>query len=197
MTVESEYGEHPWRDEELLRELYHGREMTQEEVAEELECTKSCVCRWMQRHDIESDQKLVTELHDRDWLYEQYVEKQKSSGDIADELGCSGTVVLRWLDKHNIEKRKSCQDWLLKPHTSPRGHERLHTGGYEGNSKVKFHRLVAVAKFGIDPVKENEVHHKNGIKWDNRPSNLELLSTEEHARLHSEGRERDQSGRFA
>jgi len=187
----------PWRDEDTLRELYHEKGMTQKEVADELGCTKWCVCVWMQKHDIESDQKLVEELHDRDWLYEQYVEKQKSSADIADELDCSGNIVLDWLDKHDIEKRKSAKDWLLKPRTSCRGHERLHTGGYDGNSKVKFHRLVAIAKFGIEPVKEHEVHHKNGIKWDNRPSNLELLTKEEHARLHSEERERDQLGRFA
>jgi transcriptional regulator with PAS, ATPase and Fis domain len=50
------------------------------------------------------------------------------------------------------------------------------------------HRLVAVAEYGFDAVVENHVHHKNHIPWDNRPSNLELMSQEEHYRYHAEER---------
>jgi len=50
---------------------------------------------------------------------------------------------------------------------------------------VPIHRLVAVAEYGVDEVKEKHIHHKNGVKWDNRPENLEPLSNSEHQRLES------------
>lgn len=47
------------------------------------------------------------------------------------------------------------------------------------------HRLVAGAKTG------QHVHHKNGIKHDNRPENLELLTIQEHGTLHADEKRMD------
>lgn len=65
-------------------------------------------------------------------------------------------------------------------------------GGYEyavctlnQSDSIPIHRLVAVAEYGTEVVAESEIHHKNGIKWDNRPSNLEPLDKKAHAQLHS------------
>jgi hypothetical protein len=50
---------------------------------------------------------------------------------------------------------------------------------------VPIHRLVAVAEFGIEAVQEStDVHHRNGVPWDNRPENLGLMDHAEHARMH-------------
>lgn len=51
---------------------------------------------------------------------------------------------------------------------------------------VRAHRLLAVAEFGIKAVEGMEVHHKSGIKWDNRPSNIELKSKSDHTKTHHE-----------
>jgi len=113
-----------------------------------------------------------------------------------EELGCSETAVFYWLEKHGIETRPNTREQLPGPTTGPRGYERLHTSAYEGKDKIKLHRLVAIAEYGLERVLEDEVHHKNGIPWDNRPSNLELRSHADHARVHAQNRDRDAKGRF-
>jgi hypothetical protein len=45
--------------------------------------------------------------------------------------------------------------------------------------EAKEHRLVA----GLPP-DELDVHHKNGVKTDNRPENLEVMTRSQHLRLH-------------
>lgn len=59
---------------------------------------------------------------------------------------------------------------------------RLWEGGADRYYYV--HRLVAVAEFGVEAVKDHDVHHVNGIEWDNRPENLEPRQPTRHARYH-------------
>jgi len=69
---------------------------------------------------------------------------------------------------------------------------------------VYIHRLLAVAEYGYDKVSGSEVHHKNGIRWDNRPDNIEPLTPKEHREKHAddhdysflEEMERDENGQF-
>ena len=60
------------------------------------------------------------------------------------------------------------------------------------------HVVVAMTMLGR-PLAANEVvHHKNGLRADNRPENLEVLSRAEHAREHANHPgARDDLGRFA
>jgi len=49
----------------------------------------------------------------------------------------------------------------------------------EDDESVPIHKLVAVAKYGIDKVSQNKVYHMNRIKWDNRHSNICLVKNKE------------------
>lgn len=46
------------------------------------------------------------------------------------------------------------------------------------------HRLVAEEMIGRRLQKNEVPHHKNGIKDDNRPENLAVLTRSEHVQLH-------------
>lgn len=58
---------------------------------------------------------------------------------------------------------------------------------------VKLHRLIMEKHLGRYMTKEEEIHHKNGIKSDNLFSNLQLMTKSNHTSLHHK---KDMSDRF-
>jgi len=85
----------------------------------------------------------------------------------------SGTGYERW------------RSYELRPSTATDGKEDVY---------VAHHRLLAVVEWYpstmpleaiLRDLDGKDVHHRNGIKWDNRPSNLEPIDHSEHAKLHA------------
>jgi len=131
--------------------------------------------------------------HNKPWqnekkLREEYVENGRDSYDLADEWGCDSKTVRNWLHKFEIDVRKT-GDWQREECATLRNREDGyvawydHTGKSRGKS-IAVHRLLAVSEYGVDSVKGKHVHHKNGVKWDNRPQNIELKDPSEHAKEH-------------
>jgi transposase-like protein len=105
--------------------------------------------------------------------------------EMADELGVVKSTVSRWLEEHGIDRRN--------PGVRPGSVSlTMHRDGYprwkvkiDGEShRVRVHQLLAVAEYGFDAVADNVIHHKNGIPWDNRPDNIDVVSRADHMDKH-------------
>lgn len=57
-------------------------------------------------------------------------------------------------------------------------HPKANTWGY-----VYEHRLIMEGIIGRFLANNEHVHHINGMRWDNRPENLQVLSASQYARL--------------
>ncbi len=77
--------------------------------------------------------------------------------------------------------------WKGGRFTDPDGYVNIYLPGHHRQLRgcyVYEHIVVAEAAFGITVTPDLHVHHKNGVKDDNRPENLEVLSAADHHRLH-------------
>jgi len=178
----------PWKDEALLREKYHGEGLSARGVAQEFSCSKTTVLNWLDKHGIQKetpDAEKQYPWQDAELLESLYWDKGKSSIQIARELGCTKACVLKWMNKHEVERRKSTIEKPPTFYTTKAGYEKW-TATIDGVSKeVSVHRLVAIAEYGFEAIDGKVVHHKNEVKWDNRPCNLEPMSRSEHNSTHS------------
>ena len=80
--------------------------------------------------------------------------------------------------KGGIKKMKTGYIYVYIDETSP--YYSMVAKGV-GTGYVAQHRLVIAESIGRPLTKSETVHHKNGLKWDNRIENLELWSSNHHS----------------
>lgn len=101
----------PWRDEDLLRELYKDRGLTDAEISEKLGCSPSCVTQWRDRLGIDSDHAVDERLDNKDKLEKLYKKEGLSTYEIAGKFDCCEYSVRQRLKKFNIERRSASSDY--------------------------------------------------------------------------------------
>jgi hypothetical protein len=138
----------------------------------------------------------MAKYKDPEWLREKYWEEDMTMAEMGEELGENSGTICYWMQKHDIQtynqgRNKRTPGMNMKH--DPSGHVQWWNHVYENNEikrheVMSVHRLLAVAEYGVDAVKDKVVHHKNGIPWDNRPGNLEVMERGEHTTHHNRER---------
>lgn len=72
------------------------------------------------------------------------------------------------------------------PYKTEEGYVIYVTKQDDGTFKTKYaHREVLEEKLGRELLKSEVAHHINGIRYDNRPDNLEVMLRSEHGKHHA------------
>lgn len=178
------------QDAEWLRQQLS--EKTLEAVAEENGYSVSRVWQMAHKHGIvvrtkQPSSKLkknsIPELLDPAWLNEEYIVKDRKVKEIADALKCSHWTVIAALYRYRILK-ESDRPTSKKDPSLPTGVMRK--DGYlivfqpdhpnaNGRGFVMQHRLICEATLGRYLTAQEEVHHLNERRDDNRIENLLVM----------------------
>lgn len=95
----------------------------------------------------------------------------------------------RYARGHQMRKRigSAHQNWKGGRSVDHHGYVVLQISGHplaDSKGRVREHRLVMSHALGRWITSAEHVHHKNGVKTDNRPENLQLVSNSEHQLMH-------------
>lgn len=197
-----------YQDEAWLRKEYIDNKRSSTYMAEECGVSPPTILDWLERYGIprrsqKESHKPDKEYTDRDWLEREYIDNKRSMRDIGEECDVSAAVILKWLRRFGIETRRENDYKRLGPvifsyekgelGELPGPYVKLRSSitnedGKREYSSVYVHQLIAIAE-GADPYEvfsngEHHVHHENGIRWDNRPENIEFLTGSDHIRKH-------------
>lgn len=171
----------PWKNELVLDTAYRLLNESTGEVAGYLNCGGETVRRWLDIHEIK--ESTPNDGLNAGQLERLFVDERLSMAEIGRRLGCSPGKVSYWLDAHDIERPEDRANGVR--YMSHKGYPCWFFDQEGAKRRVRVHRLAAVAEYGFDRVAGKIVHHKSGVPWDNRLSNLSLLTNEQHSKHHN------------
>jgi len=178
--------EHPWRDREKLEELYVEEGLSGIEIAEKFGCDKQTIYNWLDKFNIDvgsqTDVPQGKKYKNKKRLKKMYQGKGMSIREIAEKFGSSYTTVRRWLNKFNIETRDQDSGNGVRVISINNKYQRI---CIKGETMFGLHRLRVLEDHSLEELEDMHVHHKNGIKIDNRKENLELMDPKKHKKYHA------------
>lgn len=145
----------PWKDPDVLHELYVECRMTQPEIADELGCGDSTVSNWIRRLDIKRP------WEDESTLRELYEDRGMSQSQIADELDCSVSTVEKHMTKHGIQGRPHGRAESVAK-LGPKTHETLSDPDLLRDMYVN--QSMTCAEIG----EEVDAHTNTVVRWVNK-----------------------------
>lgn len=199
---------------EFLTEEYVNKRRFARDIAREVGCSVVSVTNYLRKYGIKVETRYeerrgylggsnpAREIMTKEYLLREYVENNRSQTSISQELNCSITLVREMLIKHGIEIDKeknhhfisSANNKFKNYITNDRGYILVYLPNHPKSGSrgyVRLHIILAEYYFNTT-VKEGEVvHHKNGNRQDNRKENLEIMTKEEHDRLHAKLRSKN------
>jgi len=193
-----------YKDAEKLRSLYWDEGHTLPEIAELADASTTTIWEWMKRHDIKRRKSGTAlgeggdspddpiEHTDEAVLRELYIDKGLSLKEISELSDVRHQTIRHHMKKNGIERRDKVSSSREKSRVEYAGVQ-MASNGYMywndywgGRTRVAIHRLLSVSEYGFDEVADKAIHHKNGIRWDNRPENIQPMTPSEHAKHHTE-----------
>lgn len=152
----------------------------------------------MTDNELDNSKSTDKAYRDGQTLRDLYHGEEMTIPEIADYFGVADSTIHRWIERNNIDTRVRGTGKL--PYVSldmdGQGYERWKDRDGGDHTTVRVHQLLAIA-CGESPCdifgSGNHVHHLNGIPWDNRAENIEIVSASEHGSVHFTGSRNSQS----
>lgn len=192
----------PHKNEDILRYLYHDERLSMREIGERFGKSRETIRHWLDKHGVERrdpnhDKYIIPE----DELKSAYLDEKLAASECAEMFDCTTDVVFERLERLGIDRRTNAEskrafyDEKVPLKETLSGYERWHD--QIAKSEVYVHQLTAIAH-GAPPEKVftegYHIHHRNTIRWDNRPQNLELVTEDTHMATHQNGEWIDRDG---
>jgi hypothetical protein len=193
---------------EWLRNEYIDKLRTLQSIAEEVGCCKTQLCRAMERHGIDRRRRTSKYLliNNKDWLRKAYIDDGRSMNNIAKEVGCKVGVLHDAFKAMGINTRSDKEAYALQYKDIPnlgdktsnwKGGRRVTDKGYiylfapdhpfaDKRGTVFEHRLVMEHLLGRYLNPSEVVHHVDGNKQNNDPSNLLVMDRVLHRMTHKQ-----------
>ena len=176
-------------DPAIVAKMYTDGDLSIDDVAKKLGCSWSTVSRHLKSQGVENRPRKKIE-----WPVEQmrhwYEVEHLTLQEIGDRLGWSSKTIHNVAKSNGFQMRRSGPDFG-EHHPGWKGGRLVNKDGYiavyspnhphKKGTHVLEHRLVMEKHLGRYLLPSEVVHHKNGVKDDNRIENLEVFqSNAEH-----------------